>query len=87
MITLQIILAIIVALLGYPVGLLIAKSTKEELKKGRKWFKLIMIASLLIMILSFLNETGTLLIFIETIFMFIFLMSFASFQESKNVKK
>lgn len=33
--------------LGFPIGILLAKKTKEELFKGRKWFKLIIILSLI----------------------------------------
>ena len=32
--------------LGIPIGNYLAKATKEELKSGQKWFKLIIIASL-----------------------------------------
>jgi hypothetical protein len=35
---LNIVLALIIAILGYPVGLLIRKYTKEEMKPGRKYF-------------------------------------------------
>jgi glucan phosphoethanolaminetransferase (alkaline phosphatase superfamily) len=81
---LQIILAIIVALLGYPVGLFIAKSTKEELKAGRKWFKLIMFASIILVIISLIFFQNLERVFLSSVFVFIFLMSFASFQESKK---
>ena len=32
--------------LAFPIGNYLAKKTKEELKQGRKWFKLIIILSL-----------------------------------------
>jgi len=32
--------------LGFPIGLFLARTTKEELKKGQKWFKLIIFVSL-----------------------------------------
>ncbi len=32
--------------LGIPIGLYLASITKEELKQGQKWFKIIIIASL-----------------------------------------
>ena len=35
---LNIILTAVIAILGYPIGLLVAKLTKEELKPGRKYF-------------------------------------------------
>ena len=31
--------------LGVPIGMLLVKKTKEELKSGRKWFKVIVILS------------------------------------------
>jgi hypothetical protein len=43
----QIRIAIVFLVLGIPVGNLLAKFTKEELKDGRKWFKLIIMLSLL----------------------------------------
>jgi len=33
--------------LGIPIGNFLAKITKEELKSGRKWFKLIVLLSLI----------------------------------------
>lgn len=43
----QIPIAIVFLVLGIPLGNLLARMTKEELKYGRKWFKLIIILSLL----------------------------------------
>lgn len=40
-------IAIILLALAIPLGNLLAKATKEELHKGRKWFKLLMIACLI----------------------------------------
>ena len=40
-------LAIIILVLGIPLGNLLAKITKEELKSGKKWFKLFMIICLI----------------------------------------
>jgi uncharacterized membrane protein YfcA len=39
----KILIGIAVLILGIPIGHILAKNTKEELKKGRKWF-LILIA-------------------------------------------
>jgi len=36
-----------VLVLGFPIGETLARKTKEELKAGKKWFKLIIYASLL----------------------------------------
>jgi len=35
-----------ILVLGFPIGSLLASKTKEELKSGQKWFKLIIIFSL-----------------------------------------
>ena len=40
-------LGIILLALGIPIGNLLAKVTKEELKPGKNWFKLIIILSLI----------------------------------------
>lgn len=42
----QIILGIALLALGIPIGNLLAKATKEELKSGKKYFKILIIASL-----------------------------------------
>jgi uncharacterized protein YneF (UPF0154 family) len=43
----KILIGIVVLLLGMPLGSYLAKQTKEELKSGQKWFKLIIIISLI----------------------------------------
>jgi len=43
----NLIFSIIFLLIGIPVGNFLAKITKEELKSGRKWFKLIISVSLI----------------------------------------
>jgi hypothetical protein len=35
-----------VLIIGFPIGLILAKYTKEELKQGQKWFKRIIVVSL-----------------------------------------
>ncbi|MCW8965629.1 MAG: hypothetical protein OQK82_02940 [Candidatus Pacearchaeota archaeon] len=40
-------IAPIILVLGIPIGNLLAKYTKEELKKGQKWFKLMLLISLI----------------------------------------
>ena len=45
---LNIVLGLVVGLLGFPVGLILAKIAKEELKQGKKYFKLM---SLIIIVL------------------------------------
>jgi hypothetical protein len=48
----------IIIILGIPIGNLLAKATKEELSKGKKWFKLLIVLSLLggIIALIFRND-------------------------------
>ena len=43
----RLVIGILVLLFGFPIGSYIAKSTKEELKSGQKWFKILIIASLI----------------------------------------
>ena len=43
----KIIIGILMIMLGVPVGNYLAKFTKEELKSGQKWFKIIIILSLI----------------------------------------
>ena len=42
----KILIGIFVLFVGIPIGNYLAKNTKEELKSGQKWFKLIIIVSL-----------------------------------------
>lgn len=44
---LNLVIGILILLLGIPLGNLLAKITKEELKPGKRWFKLITILSLI----------------------------------------
>ncbi len=41
----------ILLLLGIPIGDILAKVTKEELEQGKKWFKLLIIASLILSVI------------------------------------
>ena len=43
----NILIGILILLLGIPLGNYLAKITKEELRSGQKWFKLIIIISLI----------------------------------------
>ena len=47
-----------VLLLGFPIGNIIARHTKEELKAGQKWFKLIIVISFFCVLISiiYLND-------------------------------
>jgi uncharacterized membrane-anchored protein YhcB (DUF1043 family) len=44
---LDLIIGLVVLILGIPIGMLIAKFTKEELKSGQKWFKRIIVLSII----------------------------------------
>jgi len=61
----NLVIGIIILLLGFPIGNYLAKITKEELKTGQKWFKLIVFASILCAIVS--------LIILNDILLFAFL--------------
>ena len=54
-------IGIAILLLGIPIGSYLAKITKEELKKGQKWFKLIVIISLIGAIVSLILSNDILL--------------------------
>ncbi len=67
----------VILALGIPIGNLLAKFTEEELKSGQKWFKLIILLSLLGGIAG--------LIFSEDILMFSFL--FIAIVTSRSLKR
>ncbi len=43
----KILIGILFLLLGFPIGNFLAKKTKEELAQGQRWFKLLIICSLI----------------------------------------
>ncbi len=43
----QLLIGVLVLILGIPIGNFLAKVTKDELKQGRKWFRIIVNLSLL----------------------------------------
>lgn len=47
--------------LGIPLGTLLAKLTKEELKSGQKWFRLIIVVSLIGAIVGLIIRNDVLL--------------------------
>jgi hypothetical protein len=73
----KIILGIIVLILGIPIGNLLAKYTKEELKAGQKWF-------FIIILLSFIGAVYSLIIK-EDYILFTFL--FISLVVSRSLRK
>jgi len=73
--SIQILLLVLISLLGIPIGYLIAKLTKEELKDGRKWFDIIAFASAVMMVVSLFSFEGELLALSLSIFAFIFFLA------------
>lgn len=80
----QKILAILIALAGFPLGLFIAHCTKEELKPGRKWFKLILFVCVVIIFFAFMLLKDEILLFILLVIIFIFLFTLASLIAEKK---
>lgn len=56
----RVFIGIAVLLVGVPIGSYLAKLTKEELKQGKKWFKLIIIFSLFGSIISLILKNDIL---------------------------
>ncbi len=48
----KLIIGVFVLILAFPIGNYLAKITKEELKQGQKWFKVIILLSLIGAIVS-----------------------------------
>ena len=55
------IVGIIILILGFPIGNFLAKITKEELKFGQKWFKLIILLSFIGAVISVFFKNDVLL--------------------------
>ena len=71
--TTQILLLTLVALMGIPAGFILKYFTKEEMKPGKKWFRIISMASLAILLgLVVTGENNPLYL---TAFSFIFFIS------------
>ena len=58
---LKLVIGIVFLALGIPIGNFLAKITKEELKSGKKWFKLIVIVSLILGVVGFIIGNDVLL--------------------------
>jgi len=61
MYSINLLIGIIILLLGFPIGHYLAKITKEELRAGQKWFKLIVFVSILCAIASLIILNDVLL--------------------------
>lgn len=73
------VIGILVLILGIPIGNLLASVTKEELRSGQKWFKLIAISCILGSIIC--------LILREDVLLFTFLFILIVVSRSLKVKK
>jgi hypothetical protein len=76
----NILIAILILLLGFPVGNFLAKMTREELKDGKVWFKLIMLTCVIGTIASLVIRNDVLL------FGFLFIMIVTSRSLLKKIK-
>lgn len=70
----QTILLALVALSGIPVGFLLKRVTREEMKPGRRWFRLISALSFIAIILSLIFSRENLALYLS-VFTFIFFIS------------
>ena len=74
---LKIAIGIAFLLLGIPIGSYLAEKTKEELKQGRKWFKLIIVVSLVSSIVALIIQND----FLFFSFLFIALVTSRSLRK------
>ena len=74
----QTIFAIIIAIAGFPAGLLIARFTREELKAGKRWFKTLIAVCVLAIVLSAIFAVGETALFLIASFVFIILLAIAA---------
>lgn len=56
----KILIGIAVLLLGIPIGNILAKKTKEELRAGQKWFKPLIVISLICSVISLITRNDAL---------------------------
>ncbi len=73
---------IIILILGIPVGYLISWLAKDELIEGRKWFKIVIIASFILGVWFFLTDS----VAIAFTLFFICIFSFVSYHKSFDKK-
>ena len=57
----KLLIGILVLILGFPLGTILAKAAKDELKSGQKWFKLIILVSFISTIFSLILGNDVLL--------------------------
>ncbi len=85
--TLFTILITLIALSGFPIGLLIARLTKEELQQGKKWFSLIIFACIIAIIISVIKTEKETFLFLVASFTFILLIALASLVKARKLEK
>jgi ABC-type Fe3+ transport system permease subunit len=73
----NLIIGVVVLALGIPLGNFLAKYTKEELKPGRRWFRWIVILSLIGVIIGLILGNDVLL----------FSLAFIAIVTSRSLKK
>jgi len=79
----KLIIGILILLFGFPIGSYLAKSTKEELKSGQRWFKLIVICSLIAGVVGLIIGNDILMFS----FFFIAIVASRSLKNNKITKK
>ena len=80
---LKLLIGIVVLVLGIPIGNYLAKLTKEELKEGSMWFKIIIVFSVIGAILGLIFKNDVLLFSL----LFIAIVTSRSLTTPKKVKK
>lgn len=79
----KILIGVGVLILGFPIGILLARLTQEELRVSQVWFKLIILASFIGAVVSLIIENDTLL-FSFLFFAAVTSMSLRNKQSSKK---
>jgi len=82
----RILISMGVLALGFPIGILLAQLTKDELKQGRPWFKLIIILSFIGAVISLIFENDA-FFFSCLFFAAVTSMSLKSFNKVKTSKR
>ena len=75
----KLLVGIVILLIGIPIGNILAKNTREELKDGKKWFYLIILISIIGGIIN--------LIFLNDVLLFTFLFIAIVTSRSLKIKK
>ena len=81
--TINLFIGAVVLLLGIPLGNYLAKFTKEELKAGQRWFKLVVVLGLIGAVVSLILRNDILLF----TFLFITIVTSRSLKKKKRRKK